>query len=139
MVFEIIYCICFSISTSLFLLQMAVSMYLGTSAICSYQSLSHSPPHQNFGSYFLAFGKCGVTLHRLHRGSLNLNFQLPTFIYFVFAASPLSCKYFPGQGGQDFKKPPPPPPPKEIYVVTPLNYLNKRTLYQEIYYIFYPI
>ena len=34
MVFQIIYCICSSISTSLFFLQMAVSRYLATSVIC---------------------------------------------------------------------------------------------------------
>ena len=46
--------------------QMAVS-------ICRYQSLSHSPPHQNFGSYFLVFGKCGVTPYRLYSDSLSLS------------------------------------------------------------------
>ena len=39
---------------------------------CCYESLSHSPPHQNCGSYFFIFGKCGVTLHRLCRDSLTL-------------------------------------------------------------------
>ena len=46
--------------------QMAVS-------ICRYQSLSHSPPHQNFRSYFLVFGKCGVTPYRLYSDSLTLS------------------------------------------------------------------
>ena len=48
MVFQIIYCICSSISTSLILLQMAVSRFLATSVICRYHSLSGSPPHQHF-------------------------------------------------------------------------------------------
>ena len=29
-----------------------------------------------FGSYFLVFGKCGVTPHRLYRGSLTLSFNV---------------------------------------------------------------
>ena len=38
---------------------------------CRYQSLS--PPRLKiFGSYFLVFGKCGVTPHRLYRDSLTL-------------------------------------------------------------------
>ena len=28
-----------------------------------------------FGSYFLVFGKCGVTPHRLYRGSLTLTIE----------------------------------------------------------------
>ena len=39
---------------------------------CRYQSLSSRRLNKTFGSYFLVFGKCGVTPHRLYRGSLTL-------------------------------------------------------------------
>ena len=41
---------------------------------CRYESLSS---HQNFGSYFFIFGKCGVTQHRLYRDSLTLISLIP--------------------------------------------------------------
>ena len=71
-VLQIIYCFCSSISTSLFLFQMAVSRYLA-SYFCRYQSSSHSPPHeQNFGNYFLVFGNCGSE-HIYMRPKVNSN------------------------------------------------------------------
>ena len=59
--FQIIYFICFSI--------------VWQSPVSRYHSLSHSPPQQIFGSYFLVFGKCGVTPHRLYCGSLTLTIE----------------------------------------------------------------
>ena len=60
-------------SLSLFLLQMADAV---SSYFCRYQSLSHSQPHENFGSCFLVFGNCGVTPHRLYHHSLNSMYLL---------------------------------------------------------------
>ena len=59
---------------------MAVSRFLATSVICRHQSLSRSPPHQHFGSYFLVFRKCGVTPHRLYCDSLTLT---PTYFFYL--------------------------------------------------------
>ena len=56
---------------------------VSSSWYCRYQSLS--PPRLNkiFGSCFLVFGKCGITPHRLYRGSLTLNTsQLGLFLTF---------------------------------------------------------
>ena len=59
---------------------MTVSVWLATSVVVS-RYLSHSPRHQNFGSYFLVFGKCGITPHRLYRDSLT----------FMSSASRFTC------------------------------------------------
>ena len=53
------------------------SQYL-TSFLLSLSIVIALPPHQNFGSYFLVFGKCGVTPNRLYRDSLTLiNYKYP--------------------------------------------------------------
>ena len=59
--FLIIYCMCSSLPYFFSIWQPVSSHF------CRFQSLSHFPPHQNFDSYFLVFGKCGVTPHRLYR------------------------------------------------------------------------
>ena len=53
---------------------------MSSSWYCRYQSLS-PPCLKIFGSYFLVFGKCGVTPHRSYRGSLTLIFFF--FCFFV--------------------------------------------------------
>ena len=63
---------------------------VSSSWYCRYQSLL--PPRLNkiFGSYFLLFGKCGVTPHGLYRGSLTLNnSHLGLFLTFDCAAESL--------------------------------------------------
>ena len=57
---------------------MAVSVWLATSVVIN-RYLSHSLSHQNFGSYFLGFGKFGVTTHRLYRDSLTLTHSATRF------------------------------------------------------------
>ena len=61
------------------LLPLQLILYLlqsvSSSWYCRYQSLSPPRLNKTFGSYFLVFGKCGVTPHRLYRGSLTLNEQ----------------------------------------------------------------
>ena len=52
------------------------TQYPVSSYFCRYQSLSHSQPHENFGSCFLIFGNCGVTPHRLYHHSLNSMYLL---------------------------------------------------------------
>ena len=68
MEFQIVYFICSSLFLLHFLPWQSVSSYY-----CCYQLLSHNPHHQNFGSYFLIFGKCGVTQYHLYRDSLTLS------------------------------------------------------------------
>ena len=46
---------------------------VSSSWYCRYQSLSPPCLNKIFRSYFLVFGKSGVTPHRLYRGSLTLN------------------------------------------------------------------
>ena len=52
------------------------SQRLTSSCLLSLSIVIALPPHQNFGSQFSVFGKCGVTPHRLHRHSLTLRFWL---------------------------------------------------------------
>ena len=52
------------------------SQCLTSSYLLSLSIVIALPPHQNFGSYFSVFGKCGVIPHRLHRHSLTLRFWL---------------------------------------------------------------
>ena len=69
--FQIIYFICSSI------VRQSVS-----SSYCRYHSLSPPLLNKIFGSYFLVFGKCEVTQHRLYRGSLTLLFYKCLILYF---------------------------------------------------------
>ena len=60
--FQIIYLICSSIVSKSYLAPTVVIIRYGTSRL-----------NKIFGSYFLVFGKCGVTPHRLYSGSLTLS------------------------------------------------------------------
>ena len=61
---------------------MAVSVQLtpGTVVINRYRT---SRLNKIFGSYFLVFGRCGVTPHRLYRGSLTLTSMKIRNIYWM--------------------------------------------------------
>ena len=74
--FLVIYCICSSLPY-FFSKWQSVSSQL----LLSLSIFIASPPHQNFGSYFLVFIKFGVTPHRLYRDSLTLN-RIQSNIYF---------------------------------------------------------
>ena len=85
------------ICSSRFFLQLltrAVSIQL---YYCRYQPLSHSPCHQNFGSYFSVFRKCGVIPHRLYRNLLTL-MVASKFVNYVI------LRFISKQQSLDFKK-----------------------------------